>query len=175
MDKKVFQDIVNNGFFKGAQVVKDVTQAPAYAVRAWEKNTISMKWDNTILRIAYKTDPLEDDDLLLVFSSQAEVYHEQAVEKPEGPLSPVITFTLNFSDEPWEDRKMVDVFNWSALPEEAKEDCARFIPDFSLNVLNIGTLTQEQISRFQSEFKDVILAYRAGMPVEKELAQMWAS
>lgn len=178
MKASVAADIMNYFIFHGEECVKPeaLTAAPDYAVGDWEENTIAMMWEGGYIRLAYTAEPLEKDAVLDVFCAESEVYDGQLKERPHGPFFPVITIIVNGSQVPWDGTEMKDLYgdpDFFAFPEEAREDLLEVLPNESINVLDLCTLSEKDIGLFQSEFKEAALSCRAGNPVGEALQKLF--
>ena len=74
---------------------------------------------------------------------------------PGQKLMPVVTLVLYFGTKPWDGpRTLYDLVN---VPEHLR--C--YIPDYSINLVEVAFLPEETISKFQSDFRIVAEFFRA--------------
>ena len=158
----VFSDIINGLVFKGEQVVKpeelrnsavhsqykaddnklhelerDVTKhwvghAAELAIAGFENETKAEKW------MPFR-----------VFGYDGTAYRSQLISGKKSVV-PVVTFVLYFGTEQrWTQEK--NIRSLMEIPEGLEE----YVNDFKIHVFEIAWLTEEEINRFQSDFKIV--------------------
>ncbi len=77
-------------------------------------------------------------------------YREQILDKNRKILVPVVTIVLHFGNERWnEPRSLKELFG--EYPAEFEE----YINDYQIHLFEIAWLSDEEISRFKSDFKVV--------------------
>ena len=156
----VFADIVNGLLFEGREVIKpdeleDMKLRSAY--RAEGKlhdieRDVAKRWKKSGIRIACigfenqtEPDPLM---VLRVLGYDGAEYRAQCLkENRQNPPYPVLTLILYFG---WRTRWNAPKSLYEAveIPEEFKP----FVPDTKINVFEIAWLSEEQVSRFHSDF-----------------------
>ena len=88
-------------------------------------------------------------------------YRDQEEELPVPEYYPVITLVLYFSDRRWSgSRNIKDYLN---IPEGLEQ----YVPDYVVNVFEIGYLTDRQVEMFQSDFR-FVAEYFVGIRKRKE-------
>ena len=168
----VFSDIVNNLVFDGACVVdeRDLEQAGTRSSYRSEKKfreqerDSSKYWKKNNIRIAFfgfenETDA-EDDMPFRVIGYDGAAYRDQ-IRFETGrdgrrhkvmTRYPVITLVLYFGyKKHWNKaRSLYDVFG-----RELDRDMATLVNDYKINLYEIAYLSDEQVSRFKSDFRFV--------------------
>ena len=157
----VFADIVNGLLFDGEQVVKE-DELEAESEHSMYKadgklheqeRDVAKYWKNGEIRIALyglENQTVADPDMpLRVFSYDGAAYRNQLNLEKEQKRYPVITLVLYFGDARW--KKPVTLFECLNIPEKLKP----FVNDYTINLFEICTLTDSQISCFKSDFKVV--------------------
>ena len=168
---EVFADIMNGLLFNGEEVVKEsqlddlqvVSQYKADSSRLHEEERDKLKrWHDGLINIA-KIGIENQSNItkympLRVIGYDGAAYRTQLLRLSSNrkrekasvfrPV-PVVTLVLYFGDDRWDHyHRLSDVVN---VPEGLKP----FFSDYRINVFNISWLTEEQISRFKSDFKVV--------------------
>ncbi len=169
---EVFADIVNGLLFGGAQVVEEsqlddmqvFSQYKADDGKLHEEERDKLKrWHNGLINIAMIGMENQSDIFkympMRVIGYDGAAYRAQLLRKAakhaEGqemssfvPV-PVITLVLYYGNKRWSSYKRLhDVV---AVPDELKP----YFSDYKINVFEIAWLTEEQISRFTSDFRVV--------------------
>lgn len=156
----IFADIVNVLVYDGKEVVKPdkLQNAAIYShyrndkgrLREQERDVVKY-WTEKGMRIVLygienQTVP-EKRMPVRVFGYEGASYRSQLTDKR---VAPVITMVLYFGiDKHWNEPK--NLKNVIEVPDELKS----YVNDVHINVFEIAWLTEEQISRFTSDFKVV--------------------
>lgn len=157
----VFADIVNGLLFKGEQrirkedlrTINPVSQYKADDSRLHEQvRDVVKEWTVSNVRIAIcglENQSAPDKNMpLRVFGYEGASYRGQA--GTAGPKVPVVTLVLYFGTERhWPEARNLK----SIVPVPAELD--PYVNDFKINVFEIAWLTDEEISRFRSDFREV--------------------
>ena len=164
----VFADIVDALVFKGEKVVKeqDLQDAKTDSIYKFEEaksqiRDVAKFWQNGTIRIGcigFENQTCIDTDMVIrVLSYDGASYRSQLDDKSRSERYPVLTLVLYFGTESkWEKN--------TRLLERVKVRDERLLPflnDYKINVFNLAWLTDEEISRFQSDFRDVLGYLRA--------------
>ena len=178
----VFADIINVLVFDGEQVVKahELEDADTKSEIAaddkglhGQERDVAKFWTAQNIRIALfglENQSVPDSQMpLRIYSYNGASYKAQIIpnkpldtEKQEAtpeitqdlssakqPLYPVLTLVLYFGLERW--NKAKSLYEAIQIPDNLK----RFIPDFSINLIEIAWLEDTVIDKFQSDFKIV--------------------
>ena len=159
----VFADIVNGFLFNGNGVVKpeeleDMQLRSAY--RAEMKlhdmeRDVAKRWKKNGIRIAcvgFENQTAPDSRMVLrVLGYDGSEYRTQCLkENLDNPPYPVITIVLYFGyEQRWTAAK--SLYEAVRVPDELKP----FVTDVKLNVFEVAWLTDEQVAKFQSDFRIV--------------------
>lgn len=159
----VFADIINGLIFKGEQRVKpsDLRAEGVHSQYKADDNKLHEQerdvvkdWVKSNVRIAIcgienQTKP-EKNMVARVFGYEGASYRSQLLKDKNAKIVPVVTIVLYFGTENhWnQPTNLKDVLN---IPEGMDD----YINDFNINVFEIAWLTDEEISRFKSDFKVV--------------------
>ena len=159
----VFADIVNGFLFNGNVVVKpeeleDMQLRSAY--RAEMKlhdmeRDVAKRWKKNGIRIAcvgFENQTAPDSRMVLrVLGYDGSEYRTQCLkENLDNPPYPVITIVLYFGyEQRWTAAK--SLYEAVRVPDELKP----FVTDVKLNVFEVAWLTDEQVAKFQSDFRIV--------------------
>lgn len=155
----VFADIINTTYFNGKEVVKadelkDTSEISQYKdkvgkhheqirdiAKVWEKEGIIFSF----IGIENQTKP-DKDMILRVLSYDAATYKKQSGKER---IYPVITIVLYWGKMRWKEPK--------SLKErlDFPETIEKLISDYSYQLIEVGRLTDEEISRYQSDFRFV--------------------
>lgn len=160
----VFADIVNVLLFNGAETVKEneLTDAQPFSyykmdgkkINSQERD-VSKFWNNGQIRLSLiglenqmKTDKYMP---LRVIGYDGAAYRAQLLEKRKEPCYPIITLVLYFGTKRhWKhNRTLKEVIT---IPS----DLEPFVNDYKINVFELAWLTDEQISKFKSDFREVV-------------------
>ena len=157
----VFADIVNGLLFDGEQVVKE-DELEAESEHSMYKadgklheqeRDVAKYWKNGEIRIALyglENQTVADPDMpLRVFSYDGAAYRNQLNMEKGQKRYPVITLVLYFGDERWNRNKTL--MECLDVPDRLKP----YVNDYKINLFEICTLTDSQISCFKSDFKIV--------------------
>ena len=159
----VFADIVNGLLFNGETVIKpeeleDTKLRSAYRAEGGLhelERDVAKRWKKNGIRIAcvgFENQTTPDSRMVLrVYGYDGAEYRAQCLEvnKDELPYA-VVTLVLYFGYEHrWTaPRTLYEAVN---VPEEFKP----YVPDMKINVFEIAWLSDEQVSRFKSDFRIV--------------------
>ncbi len=156
----VFADIVNGLIFEGRQVVRtrDLKNGSVHSqYKADEgklheqerdvlKNWTSEKVNIAICGIENQTKP-DDYMPMRVLGYDGASYRSQLLKKNPKPC-PVLTLVLYFgTDERW--KKKTNLKSLFTIPKDMDE----YINDYKINVFEIAWMSDEELNRFNSDFK----------------------
>lgn len=157
----VFSDIVNTLLFDGKRIVRE-DDLEDQNVRSYYKThdkvhemerDVAKKWKMGDIRVACigmenqsKSDP---DMPLRVIGYDGAAYREQLLKNQTGNRYPVVTLVLYFGKEKW--KYSTSLVESLGVPEELKP----YVNDYKINLFQIAHLSQDQIDKFQSDFKVV--------------------
>ena len=167
---EVFADIVNGLLFQGEQLVKpeELSNAQPHAyykaagnIRELERD-IAKNWKRINLCLAFyglenETEQEDDFPLRVVGYDGAEYRNQLRYEKDAdgkrrlvpGPRYPIVTLGLYFGLSHWtKPRNLLDCLD---IPEELRP----YVSDYHVNIFEIAWLTDEELSRFHSDFRIV--------------------
>lgn len=166
----VFADIVNGLLFGGQKVVGENELIPAtpYSVykadgklHEQERDTAKywIKGKAEIALYGLENQTREDPDMTLrLISYDGAGYRAQMLRDPKdekgrrirrNPRYPVITLVLYYGTQRW--KSSANLKDNLEMPEELD----RYVNDYKMNLFEIAYLTEEQISCFHSDFKQV--------------------
>ncbi len=168
----VFADIVNNLVFHGREKVledeleqgreRSVYQGEK-ALREQERDT-SKYWKKNHIRIAYigfeNETEAEDDMPLRVIGYDGAAYRDQVSYKvdEEGKRKkvldryPVVTLVLYFGyKKHWDKARTL----YQSLSGNMDRDLEPFVNDYKINLFEVAWLTEDQVSKFKSDFRIV--------------------
>ena len=159
----IFADIVNALLFDGEQVVKEdeletETAKNTYTVeqKIHEiERDVAKNWKNGTIRIALlglenQTEP----DLympLRVLCYDGASYRVQLTKEGQKPCYPILTLVLYTGFEKHWD-KPTNLVNCIDIDERLKP----YINDYKINVIELAWLSDEQIMKFKSEFRNFV-------------------
>ena len=159
----VFADIVNGLLFKGEQIVLPeelADQAPRAAYKADGKireieRDVAKRWLRNHIRIAcigFENQAEDDPDMVLrVYGYDGAEYRTQLLkENRDNPRYPVVTLVLYFGY-----KKHWGAPVWLHEAVEIPEVFKPYVTDVRINVFEIAYLTDEELSRFHSDFRIV--------------------
>ena len=160
----VFADIVNVLLFNGAETVKEneLTDAQPFSyykmdgkkINSQERD-VSKFWNNGQIRLSLiglenqmKTDKYMP---LRIIGYDGAAYRAQLLDKSVKRCYPIITLVLYFGTKRhWKrNRKLKEVI---AIPSGLDP----YISDYKINVFELAWLPDEQISKFKSDFREVV-------------------
>lgn len=166
----VFSNIVNALLFDGVEEVKpdELEQATPRSyykaegkLREQERD-IAKYWRKVNLRISLygleNETSAEDDMPLRIIGYDGASYRDQLRYETDedgkrrmnrDPRYPVVTLVLYFGSEHWQ--KPVTLYDCLEIPEKLKP----YVNDYRINLFEIAWLTDEQLSRFKSDFRIV--------------------
>ncbi|MBO6090245.1 MAG: Rpn family recombination-promoting nuclease/putative transposase [Lachnospiraceae bacterium] len=158
----VFADIMNVFLYDGKRVIKeeqlenskDVTQYKADGKLHEQERDVSKFYNGKEMRIAFlgiENQNNEDPYMpLRVISYDGSAYRAQLLSnnhrKKQKPY-PVITLVLYFGTKPWSAGK--SLYEVLEIPEDLK----KYVNDYTINLVEVAFLEQEQIDLLQSDFK----------------------
>ncbi len=155
----VFADIVNGLLFRGGQIVRE-DELEAESEHAMYKadgklhemeRDVAKYWKNGKIRIAlfgFENQTAVDSDMpLRVLNYDGGAYRNQLNQTENEKRYPVITLVLYFGDAVW--NKPKTLLGCLDIPDALKP----FVSDYRINLFEICRLTDEEISRFKSDFK----------------------
>ena len=166
----VFADIVNGLLFDGEEVIKEselVDAQPFSYYKMDDKNLhgqerdVSKFWNNGEIRLSFiglenQTKP-DKYMPLRVISYDAAVYRSQIPNKKSKNISlyPSITLVLYYGTKRhWKkDRALKDILKISPR-------LYPYVNDYKIHVFELAWLSDEQINKFKSDFRDVALFLR---------------
>ena len=164
--KDIFADIINVYLFNGKRIMdendlEDVELSSFYeyenetreqvrdVAKAWVKNHVRI----AILGIENRTVP-DKDMVLRCIGYDGAAYRNQIKNGESGnERYPVVTLVLYFGKTPW--NAPTTLFERIKVPEELKP----FVNDYKINLIEMRNVTQEQVSLFKSDFKEVAKYY----------------
>ncbi|MCQ2248382.1 MAG: Rpn family recombination-promoting nuclease/putative transposase [Treponema sp.] len=157
----VFADIVNGLLFNGEQIVKE-NELEAESENSMYKadgrlheqeRDVAKYWRNGEIRIALyglENQTAVDPDMpLRILSYDGAAYRNQLNQNCKTKRYPVITLVLYFGDGEW--NKPKNLLECLDIPENLK----LYVNDYKINLFEICKLSDEQISKFKSDFKIV--------------------
>lgn len=159
----VFADIVNGLLFNGETVIKpeeleDTKLRSAYRAEGELhelERDVAKRWKKNGIRIAcvgFENQTTPDSRMVLrVYGYDGAEYRVQCLkENKDKPPYSVVTLVLYFGyEQRWiAPRTLYEAVN---VPEEFKP----YVPDMKINVFEIAWLSDEQVSRFKSDFRIV--------------------
>ena len=169
----VFADIMNVFLYDGKRVIKeeqlenskDISQYKADGKLHEQERDVSKFYNGKEMRIAFlgiENQNNEDPYMpLRVISYDGSAYRAQLLSnnrKKQKPY-PVITLVLYFGTKPWSAGKSL----YEVL--EIPEDLIKYVNDYTINLVEVAFLEQEQIDLLQSDFKilaDFLVQKRKG-------------
>ncbi|WP_026659856.1 Rpn family recombination-promoting nuclease/putative transposase [Butyrivibrio sp. AC2005] len=158
----VFADIVNILLFDGEDVVSEdaLSESNPYSnytangkIREQERDVVKY-WDHNLLHIAkvgFENETAEDPDMALrVMSYDGAAYRSQFSPQNNNPRFPVATLVLYFGYKTrWTAPK--SIYERINVLERLKP----FVNDYPINLFEIAYLSDEQVSKFKSDFRFV--------------------
>ena len=178
----VFADITNVLLFKGKPVIAEdsLSEAQPFSYyKAWGKKIRSQErdvakyWQNGQIRIAFmgmenQTEP-EREMPLRVIGYDGAAYRSQIpqnrkrmrlasneVAEIQESYYPIITLVLYFGTrQRWD--KNLSLKEIISVPEGLED----FVSDYKINVFNLAWLSDDEIEKFKSDFKEVVLYLKA--------------
>ncbi len=167
----VFADIVNVLLFDGERRMKEQElerAAPRSVYKAdgklrEQERDVAKYWRNNDIRIAFlgfeNETAAEDDMPFRVIGYDGAAYRDQIFyEKGEDGKRrkstvryPVLSLVLYFGTERWDKARSL----YEALGDRLDKDLEPYIHDYKINLFEIAFLTDEQVEKFQSDFKIV--------------------
>ena len=178
----VFADITNVLLFKGKPVIAEdsLSEAQPFSYyKAWGKRIkaqerdVAKYWQNGQIRIAFmgienQTEP-EREMPLRVIGYDGAAYRSQIpqnrkrmrlasneVAEIQESYYPIITLVLYFGTrQRWD--KNLSLKEIISVPEGLED----FVSDYKINVFNLAWLSDDEIEKFKSDFKEVVLYLKA--------------
>lgn len=157
----VFADIVNVLLFDGDEVLKPeelVDQAPRAAYKADGKvreieRDVAKRWRKQNIRIAcigLENQTAVDADMPLRVIGYDGAEYRAELNEAKKARYPVVTLVLYFGfQKHWD--KPLNLRDCLEIPERFKP----YVSDYKINLFEIAFLTDEQVERFQSDFRIV--------------------
>jgi hypothetical protein len=157
----VFADIMNVFLYDGKRVIKeeqlenskDISQYKADGKLHEQERDVSKFYNGKEMRIAFlgiESQNNEDPYMpLRIISYDGSAYRAQLLSnnrKKQRPY-PVITLVLYFGTKPWSAGK--SLYEVLEIPEDLK----KYVNDYTINLVEVAFLEQEQIDLLQSDFK----------------------
>ncbi|SDB57368.1 Rpn family recombination-promoting nuclease/putative transposase [Butyrivibrio sp. INlla16] len=155
----VFADIVNTLLFDGDGVITEdaLSESNPYSnytangkIREQERDVVKY-WNNNMLHIAkvgFENETAEDADMpLRVLSYDGAAYRSQFSPQNNDSRFAVTTIVLYFGyKKRWTAAK--SIYERVEVPDRLRP----FVPDYPINLFEIAYLTDEQVSKFKSDF-----------------------
>ena len=159
----VFADIVNGLLFNGETIIRPEELEDSKVQSAYRsegnlhelERDVAKRWKKNDIRIAcvgFENQTSPDHRMVLrVYGYDGAEYRAQCLKENAGnPPYPVLTLVLYFGyKQRWNQPR--SLFEAMDVPDEFRP----FITDMKINVFEIAWLTDEQISRFKSDFRIV--------------------
>ena len=155
----VFADIANVIMFDGRQVIQEdeLEDASEYSMyksddKLHEQQRDCAKfWKKKEIRIAlcgFENQTKPDKYMpMRVIGYDGAAYRAELSDDTLTKYYPVITLVLYFGEIHWNTSKqLTDCF-------EIEDDLKPFVSDYKINVVEVSFLTEEQVSKFKSDFK----------------------
>ena len=170
----VFADIVNVFLFDGKRVVnprslRDATTFSQYKFENQlheQERDVAKFWKKGNIRLALcgleNQTKIDKDMVLRVIGYDGAVYRGQLLEgKNKRHRYPVVTLVLYFGSQRWK--------QYTSLLERVKVPAGLepYVNDYKINVIEVAYLSEEQIEKFRSDFKDVAKFFVAQRTGEK--------
>lgn len=166
----VFADIFNVLIYKGKRVIKEneLQQMPRKSQYKGDDNRLHeqerdvlKKWlgkDIELAILGVENQTMPDKDMPFRIIGYDGVSYRSQIKKKSKKRNPVITIVLYFGEKlPWKcSTHLVDCFN-TKLPRD--DALWEYISDYKINVFDIGALTDEELSLFQSDFREVAMHF----------------
>lgn len=163
----VFADICNVLIFKGRQVIKPeallersgFSQYKAANGRIHEQMRDVVKlWKNCNIGLALigvENQTKSDKDMpFRIIGYDGAAYRGQL--KKDNKRYPVVTLVLYFGDKEWNcSTSLKDCFEPPLPDNEVTEALKKYINDYNANVFDIGSLSDEEVQLFRSDFRVV--------------------
>ena len=170
----VFSDIVNVLLFDGRRRVREgdleraMTRSTYKAdgtLREQERD-VAKYWKNSNIRIMYfgmENQTVAENDMpyrMIGYDGAAyrgQIYYEKKnvngkrKRKKSSVRYPVVSLVLYFGTKHWNKAKTLH----EALGDRLDQELAQYVNDYRINLFEISFLTEEQVEKFQSDFKIV--------------------
>ena len=162
----VFADIVNVLLFDGREVIrpdelvsseKDSHYKADGNIRSQERDVLKYWKKSGIIISAIGAEnqvKAEKEMVIRVMSYDGAEYRNQ-VKAGNDEYYPVITLVLYFGEDDW--TYGTNLHSCLTIPEELKP----YVSDYKMNFISMKDLTDEQIDKFQSDFKAIAGFFRA--------------
>jgi hypothetical protein len=162
----VFADIFNVLIYKGKRVIKEKEllsmprksqyKSDSDKLHEQERDVLK-KWrgrDVELAILGVENQTLPDKDMPFRIINYDGVSYRSQIKKKSKKRYPVITIVLYFGEnQAWNySPHLTDYFNTN-LPED--DALWEYISDYKINVFDIGALTDEELSLFQSDFREI--------------------
>lgn len=169
---KVFADIVNGLLFDGKAVIKEDELTPADKeshykadgkIRSQERDVAKL-WMNSTIKVAlfgFENQSGDDEFMALrIIGYDGADYRIQYTAKKTGAdkrkkAYPVITLVIYFGKKDWKYGKTLH----SCL--DIPEQLLPFVNDYKMNFYSVKDMTNEQIEKFQSDFRVIAEFFHA--------------
>jgi hypothetical protein len=158
----VFADIVNVLLFGGENLVNEDDLIPDITGSAYkaegkihsQERDVSKFWQNSNIHISLfgmeNQTKIEKNMPMRVIGYDGASYRNQLTRKNRNEQQlnyPVVTMILYFGMERW--NKNLSLKDCLDIPEKLKP----FVSDYNINVFEVAYLSDEQVSKFKSDFK----------------------
>lgn len=172
----VFADIANALLFKGEPVIAEdaLSDAQPFSYyKTWgrkirlQERDVAKFWQNGQIRISFfgmenQTEPEREMPLRIVgydgaaYRSQIPPKRRRKVAQALESYYPVVTMVLYFGTKRKWDRNL-SLKEIISVPSGLEE----FVSDYKINVFNLAWLCDDEIGRFRSDFREVVLYLKA--------------
>lgn len=170
----VFADVFNGFACNGKPVIaaEDLEDcAPTTGIKPEEFGLLGQErdvvklWKRGNVRIAMlgieNQTAIDEDMALRILSYDGATYKGQLKardaakkqHKPLPPLYPCITLVIYYGKEAWQEIPLSTRVNAHELPESMRA----FINDYKVHVLDVLRLSREDVEKFQSDFKHLVM------------------
>ena len=162
----VFADIFNVLIYKGKRFIKEnklqaMPRKSQYKgdndLLHEQERDVLKKWrgkDVELAILGVENQTLPDKDMPFRIINYDGVSYRSQIKKKSKKRYPVITIVLYFGEnQAWNySPHLTDCFN-TKLPKD--DTLWEYISDYKINVFDIGALTDEELSLFQSDFREI--------------------
>ena len=162
----VFADIFNVLIYKGKRIVKENELQPLSRKSQYKADNDKLhEQERDVLKkgrgkdvelaiLGVENQTLPDKDMPFRIINYDGVSYRSQIKKKSKKRYPVITIVLYFGEnQAWNySPHLTDCFN-TKLPKD--DTLWEYISDYKINVFDIGALTDEELSLFQSDFREI--------------------